>query len=298
MLANLPRDDRKPIPPDGSGLLQAGTNTPTANLTVGVIGRCRRRRANSTASLRVQQRLAPINPVVKSSPCHTKALQASAPNLAERLAAVRERIARAAGKVGRDPGSLLLLAVTKVFPAAVIREAYALGLREFGENYVQEFEEKAPDLRSLAGARFHLIGHLQSNKSKKAAELFEVIQTVDSTKVARRLNETGRPLDVMLEVKLSGEQAKSGAAPEELPELIAGVRACPNLRLLGLMTMPPWSDDPENSREYFRRLCRLAEQHGLPQLSMGMSHDLEVAIEEGATCVRVGTALFGKRRKP
>jgi pyridoxal phosphate enzyme (YggS family) len=184
-----------------------------------------------------------------------------------------------------------------VFPAAVIREAYALGLREFGENYVQEFEEKAPDLRSLAGARFHLIGHLQSNKSKKAAELFEVIQTVDSTKLARRLNETGRPLDVMLEVKLSGEQAKSGAAPEELPELIAGVRACPNLRLLGLMTMPPWSDEPENSRDYFRRLCGLAKQHGLPQLSMGMSHDLEVAIEEGATCVRVGTALFGKRRK-
>jgi pyridoxal phosphate enzyme (YggS family) len=213
------------------------------------------------------------------------------------LAAVRERIARAAGKTGRDPASILLLAVTKVFSAAIVREAYALGLREFGENYVQEFEEKAPEVRGLAGARFHLIGHLQSNKSKRAAELFEVIQTVDSTKLARRLNETGRPLDVMLEVKLSGEQAKSGAAPEELPELIAGVRSCANLRLLGLMTMPPWSDEPENSRDYFRRLRGLAEQHGLPQLSMGMSHDLEVAIEEGATCVRVGTALFGKRRK-
>jgi pyridoxal phosphate enzyme (YggS family) len=199
--------------------------------------------------------------------------------------------------VGRDPGSILLLAVTKVFPPAVIRSAYALGLREFGENYVQEFEEKALEVRGLAGARFHLIGHLQSNKSKKAAELFEVIQTVDSTKLARRLNETGPTLDVMLEVKLSVEQSKSGAVPEELPELIAGVRSCSNLHLLGLMTMPPWSDDPENSRGYFRRLRGLAERHGLPQLSMGMSHDLEVAIEEGATCVRVGTALFGKRRK-
>ena len=213
------------------------------------------------------------------------------------MAAVRERIARAAGKAGRDPGSILLLAVTKVFSAAVIREAYALGLREFGENYVQEFEEKAPEVRELPGARFHLIGHLQSNKSKKAAELFEVIQTVDSARLAHRLNETGPTLDVMLEVKLSAEQAKSGAAPEELPELIASVRSCPNLRLLGLMTMPPWSDDPESSRDYFRRLRGLAEQHGLTQLSMGMSHDLEVAIEEGATCVRVGTALFGKRRK-
>jgi hypothetical protein len=217
--------------------------------------------------------------------------------LAERLAAVRERIARAAGSAGRDPGSILLLAVTKVFSAAVIQEAYALGLREFGENYVQEFEEKAPEVRELPGARFHLIGHLQSNKSKKAAELFEVIQTVDSARLARRLSETGSTLDVMLEVKLSGEQAKSGAAPEELPELIASVRSCPNLHLLGLMTMPPWSDDPERSRDYFRRLRGLAEQHGLTQLSMGMSHDLEVAIEEGATCVRVGTALFGKRRK-
>jgi pyridoxal phosphate enzyme (YggS family) len=125
------------------------------------------------------------------------------------LAAVRERIARAAGKAGRDPGSILLLAVTKVFSAAVIREAYALGLREFGENYVQEFEEKAPEVRELPGARFHLIGHLQSNKSKKAAELFEVIQTVDSARLAHRLNETGPTLDVMLEVKLSAEQAKS-----------------------------------------------------------------------------------------
>ena len=217
--------------------------------------------------------------------------------LEQRLAAVRQRIERAAARAHRDPAEILLLAVTKVFPASVIQEAYDVGLREFGENYVQEFEGKAPAVASLAGARFHLIGHLQSNKSKRAAELFHAIQTVDSPKLARRLNETGRPLDVMLEVKLSEEEAKSGADPAELPALIAAVRECPNLRLLGLMTMPPWSDDPEASRPYFRRLRELAEQHGLRGLSMGMSHDLETAIQEGSTCVRVGTALFGKRQK-
>ncbi len=128
--------------------------------------------------------------------------------------------------------------------------------------------------------------------------MFQCIQTVDSPKLARRLDETGEVLDVLLEVKLSPEQAKAGAAPDELPDLIAAVRQCPNLRLLGLMTMPPWSDDQEQSRPYFRRLHELAVQHGLQHLSMGMSHDLEAAIEEGATIVRVGTALFGKRKKP
>lgn len=216
----------------------------------------------------------------------------------ERLLAVQTRIQRAAEKAGRDPGDILLLAVTKVFPASVIHEAYAEGLRDFGENYVQEFEGKAPEVASLEGARFHLIGHLQSNKSKKAAELFQVIQTVDSPKLARRLNETGRPLDVMFEVKLSEEQSKEGAAPEELPSLIAAVRECGNLNLKGLMTMPPWSDDPEAARPYFRRLRELAEKHSLTGLSMGMSHDIETAVEEGSTCVRVGTALFGKRKKP
>jgi len=217
--------------------------------------------------------------------------------LGDRLRTVRERMARAAGRARRDPAGILLLAVTKVFPAEIVRAAYDLGLRDFGENYVQEFEGKAPQLTDLIDARYHLIGHLQSNKSKKAAELFHVVQTVDSPKLARRLNESPRALDVMLEVKLSPEDAKSGAAPEELPDLIASVRECPNLRLLGLMTMPPWSDDPEASRAYFRCLRELAEGHGLRQLSMGMSHDLETAIEEGSTCVRVGTALFGKRKK-
>lgn len=218
--------------------------------------------------------------------------------LEQRLAEVRLRIMRAAERARRDPAQISLLAVTKVFPAQVIRDAYALGLREFGENYVQEFEGKLSDVSDLAGARFHLIGHLQTNKSRRAAEIFDTIQTVDTPKLARRLNEAGKALDIMLEVKLSSEQAKAGAAPEELADLIAAVRECANLRLLGLMTMPPWSDDPEQSRPYFRRLRELAGQHGLPQVSMGMSHDLEAAIEEGATMVRVGTALFGKRRKP
>jgi pyridoxal phosphate enzyme (YggS family) len=207
-------------------------------------------------------------------------------------------MARAAERARRDPAGILLLAVTKIFPAAAIREAYELGLRDFGENYVQEFEGKAPAVADLEGARFHLIGHLQSNKARKAAELFHAVQTIDTAKLARRLNEAGRALDVMIEVKLSTEEAKHGAAPAELAELIAGVRECANLRLLGLMTMPPWSEDPEAPRGYFRRLRELAEEHGLAQLSMGMSHDLETAIEEGSTCVRVGTALFGKRGKP
>ena len=218
--------------------------------------------------------------------------------LAQRLEQVRARMARAADRVRRDPAGITLLAVTKIFPASAIQEGYALGLREFGENYVQEFEGKAPEVAGLEGARFHLIGHLQSNKSAKASELFQVVQTVDSAKLARRLDAAGKPLDVMIEVKLSEEDAKSGVDPGALPELVAAIRACPNLRLLGLMTMPPWSEDPEAPRPVFRRLRELGEELGLSQLSMGMSNDLETAIEEGSTCVRVGTALFGKRRKP
>jgi pyridoxal phosphate enzyme (YggS family) len=218
--------------------------------------------------------------------------------LQQRLDDVKTRIARAAEDAKRDPAEITLVAVTKVFPSSVIREAYDLGLREFGENYVQEFEGKFPDVCDLADARFHLIGHLQSNKAKRAGEIFECIQTVDSAKVAERLDAQGAGLDVMLEVKLSPEQAKSGASPEQLPDLIDAVRECPNLQLLGLMTMPPWSENAEESRPYFRKLRELAQFHELPELSMGMSHDLEVAIEEGATHVRVGTALFGKRKKP
>lgn len=198
--------------------------------------------------------------------------------------------------MGRRREEITLVAVSKVFPAQAIREAYALGLRDFGENYVQEFESKRPELMDLPGARFHLIGHLQSNKSRRAAELFDVIQTVDSQKLAKRLNEVGKPLEVMIEVKLSPEQTKSGVVEKDLPALVEAVRGCSNLRLIGLMTMPPWSEDPEASRPYFRRLRELAVAAGVSGLSMGMSHDFETAIEEGATHIRVGTAIFGSRR--
>ena len=216
--------------------------------------------------------------------------------LEERLEAVESRLALALQRAGRRREEVTLLAVTKVFPAAAIVDAYALGLREFGENYVQEFETKYPEVSGLAGARFHLIGHLQSNKSRRAAEIFQVIQTVDSQKLARRLNEAAvSPLEVMIEVKLSGEQSKAGCDPESIGEVADAIGACGNLKLRGLMTMPPWSDDPEVARPYFRRLKQLADQHGLAELSMGMSHDFEAAVEEGSTCIRVGTALFGRR---
>jgi pyridoxal phosphate enzyme (YggS family) len=217
--------------------------------------------------------------------------------LRERLQAVEERIARAADRAGRKREEITLIAVTKLFPARVIRETYALGLRHFGENYVQEFETKFPEVSDLEGAEFHLIGHLQSNKAKRAAELFQVIETIDSAKLARRLEGAGKTLEVMLEVRLSEEASKSGAEPAEVAGLIAAVQDCGHLRLTGLMTMPPWSEDAEQSRPFFQRLRQLAEEYGLPHLSMGMSHDLEVAIEEGATHIRIGTALFGPRKE-
>jgi pyridoxal phosphate enzyme (YggS family) len=217
--------------------------------------------------------------------------------LPDSLQIVEERIQRACTRSGRRREEITLVAVTKVFPAEVILKGYELGLRHFGENYVQEFAGKAPTVGHLTDATFHLIGHLQSNKSLKAAELFQVVETVDSPKLARRLNESGRKLDVMIEVKLSPEETKHGASPGDVPPLAGAIAECTNLRLLGLMTMPPWSDDPEPSRPYFRCLRELAERNGLSALSMGMSHDFEVAIEEGATHIRVGTALFGRRKK-
>jgi PLP dependent protein len=217
--------------------------------------------------------------------------------LRERLEQVEQRIQDAARRAGRARSEITLIAVTKKFPAEVIRDAYTLGLRHFGENYVQEFEAKHPAVADLKDAVFHLIGHLQSNKTRVAADLFQVIETVDSEKLARRLDQVGCPLEVMIEVKLSHEESKAGASPESLSALIEAIRSCANLRLTGLMTMPPWSDDPEVTRPYFRRLSALAREHGLSKLSMGMSHDLEAAIEEGSTHVRVGTALFGPRRK-
>jgi pyridoxal phosphate enzyme (YggS family) len=217
--------------------------------------------------------------------------------IGERLFEVERRIVDACARAGRRREEVTLLAVTKVFPAEAILSAYELGMREFGENYVQEFEGKAAAVRALTGARFHLIGHLQSNKSRKAGELFDVVQTVDSEKLGRRLDELGRSMEVMIEVKLSEEESKYGCAVEDLPALVEALRGMRNLRLTGLMTMPPWTDQAEESRPYFRRLRELALAHGLQGLSMGMSHDLEVAIEEGSTMVRVGTALFGSRKR-
>jgi pyridoxal phosphate enzyme (YggS family) len=221
--------------------------------------------------------------------------------LRERLEQVEERIHRAVARAGRQRSDVTLVAVTKKFPAEVICEAHSLGLRCFGENYVQEFEAKHAKVAKLSGAQFHLIGHLQSNKSRVAAGLFHTIETVDSVKLARRLDEAAASasvtLETMLEVKLSPEESKAGAAPGELTALIAAVRVCRHLRLTGLMTMPPWNDDPEQTRPYFRRLAELARAHGLKKLSMGMSHDFEAAIEEGATHIRVGRGLFGPRPK-
>ena len=215
--------------------------------------------------------------------------------LNERLEALEQRIAAAAERAGRRREEITLVAISKVHPASAIQAAYALGLRHFGENYIQEFEGKSAQVAGLVGARFHFMGHLQSNKARRAAELFQVIQTVDSQKTARRINDVGKEIEVMFEVKLSSETAKSGVEPAALPALVEAVRGCPSLRLTGLMTMPPWSDDPEESRPYFQKLRGLAEAHGLRCLSMGMSQDFEVAIEEGATHLRVGTALFGSR---
>lgn len=202
------------------------------------------------------------------------------------------------------------MAVSKTFSPECIREAYAAGIRVFGENRVQEFVGKADALRDLGDAEWHLIGHLQTNKAAKAAELFNAVDSVDSVKLAEKLNaaaqKTGKTLPVLIEINVGGEEAKSGIAvgSGELDELLLGAPKCKNLAIRGLMTVPPYTDDPEGARPYFQRLREIrhwiAARH-LPavvmdELSMGMSHDFEVAIEEGATCVRVGTAIFGERR--
>ena len=205
-------------------------------------------------------------------------------------------------KAGRRRSDIKLVAVTKKFSSAVIQEAYQAGLREFGENYVQEFAAKRPEIGVLPEAGYHLIGHLQSNKARIAVELFDVIHTVDSPKLLERLNdmarEQGKQLELLLEIKLSNESSKTGARPEEIAAMLESAAKCRHVRVSGLMTMPPWSEDAELSRPYFRRLAGFARQYSLPELSMGMSNDFEVAIEEGATIVRVGTALFGARPKP
>ena len=229
-------------------------------------------------------------------------------SILENVSAVRERIAAAARRAGRRPDEVTLMAVSKTFPPEAVREAYAAGLRVFGESRVQEFAGKAAALADLQEARWHMIGHLQTNKAAKAAELFTAVDSVDSLRLAEKLNaaarDLGKKLSVLLEINVGGEAAKSGISPDS-PELDALVQAAPelgHLELRGLMTVPPYAENPEDARPYFRELRNLRDRistRGLPleTLSMGMSHDFEVAIEEGSTCVRVGTAIFGEREK-
>jgi len=232
-------------------------------------------------------------------------------SVAENIAHVREQIAAAARRAGRSPDSVTLMAVSKTFPAESIQEAYAAGARVFGENRVQEFAGKLPAVRDFPSAAFHLIGHLQSNKAAKAAELFHAVDSVDSVKLAEKLNSAaltlGKKLSVLLEVNVGGEAAKSGMSPGSA-EILAILEAAPRLASLeirGLMTIPPFTEDPEGARPHFRQLRELRDRlvaRKLPQvhlieLSMGMSHDFAVAIEEGSTFVRLGTAIFGVRTK-
>ena len=215
---------------------------------------------------------------------------------------MEDRIRNALERCGRNRSEITLVAVSKKFSAESIRKAYRAGLRDFGENYVQEFADKQPFLQDLPDARFHLIGHLQSNKSRLACNLFQVVQTVDSPKLLQRLNSAAQEketsVDIMFEIKLGNEESKSGASPGDIPQLLTEAAHCPYLNLWGLMTIPPWSENPETSRPYFQQLRQLARQYHLANLSMGMSADFEIAIEEGSTMIRVGTALFGPRPKP
>jgi pyridoxal phosphate enzyme (YggS family) len=232
-------------------------------------------------------------------------------SIAENIARVQERIAAAAQRAGRNPDEITLMGVSKTFPVESIREAYAAGLRVFGENRVQEFAGKADALRDLSDAEWHLIGHLQTNKAAKAAELFDAVDSVDSVRMAEKLNafaeSSGKTLSVLIEINVGGEQAKSGIAPaaHELEQILQGAPQWGNLKIHGLMAVPPYTEDPEGSRAYFRQLRQIRDRIavralpkiGMAVLSMGMSHDFEVAIEEGASCVRVGTAIFGVRAK-
>lgn len=225
--------------------------------------------------------------------------------IAEELANVQARIAATATASGREPSELKLIAVSKTQPASAVREAYAAGQRDFGENYVQELLQKAEELRDLPHLRWHLIGHLQRNKAKQVASLISLLHTVDSLELGRELNKRlaagvpERVLPVLVEVSIAGEEQKHGVAPEALSELLEGIRALPQLELRGLMCVPPFTEDPAEARRHFDALAALRERHGgatlLPELSMGMSHDLEHAVAAGATLVRVGTAIFGAR---
>ncbi len=224
--------------------------------------------------------------------------------IAENLARVRAEIAAACQAAGRAESDVTLIAVSKVHPAERLLEAYAAGQRVFGENRVQEMQAKADLVRGLEGAEFHLIGPLQNNKTAKAAELFDAVDTIAEVKTAQRLSTAalalGKLLPVLIEVKLSHEESKHGVSPAELPSLLTTIAGLEGLQVRGLMTVPPWDEEEETARPYFRQLRELrdglqGEFSLLRELSMGMSNDFRVAIEEGSTAVRVGTAIFGAR---
>jgi pyridoxal phosphate enzyme (YggS family) len=231
-------------------------------------------------------------------------------SIAANVASIQERMAAAARRSGRDLSDVGLMAVSKTQSPERIREAYAAGLRLFGENRVQEFSGKIDALRDLHAAEWHMIGHLQTNKAAKTVELFRSVDSVDSLKLAEKLDAAARTLDrkleVLIEINGGGEAAKNGVAPDSpaLEELLLAAPRLEALAFRGLMTVPPFADDSEGARPYFRKLRQLRDTiaaRKLPavamdQLSMGMSHDFEVAIEEGSTCVRVGTAIFGERK--
>jgi PLP dependent protein len=234
-------------------------------------------------------------------------------SIAYRLADVRGRLDAAARSAGRDPSSVRLVAVSKTFPIESVREAFEAGARDFGENRVQEALQKVElALQKIEGSadhsiRWHLLGHLQTNKARKAAPAFAVIQSVDSVELIQKLDQaaadTGHTPELLIQVDLAGEATKYGAKPAEVPQLFEAAAACRAARVVGLMTLPPYPETPEDSRPWFRQLRDLRDQwqaSGVPasmlrELSMGMSGDFEVAIHEGATTVRVGTAIFGSR---
>jgi pyridoxal phosphate enzyme (YggS family) len=229
-------------------------------------------------------------------------------SLSTRLNLIRRRIDAACERAGRDHNDIKLIAVSKTHPAETIREAIGAGCAIFGENKVQEAEGKILEI-GRDSAEWHLIGHLQSNKARKAVQLFDVIHSLDSIELAERLEriciEDGRDkLPVLIQVDLAGEETKSGINESDLPEMVTYLKSCERMRLIGLMVLPPFFDDPETTRPYFVRLREIRNRLSAEgafgevrgELSMGMSHDFEVAIEEGATMVRVGTAIFGERQ--
>lgn len=229
-------------------------------------------------------------------------MTAAAGSIAERAAAVRERIARACARAGRDPASVRLIAVSKTFGPEAVAEALVAGIREFGENRVQEALAKIPAVAELAAQRglpaptWHLVGHLQTNKARAAAGAFAILHGIDSTRLLQALDRAAAASTrVLLEVNVAGEPTKFGFAPEDVAGAVALAQTLPHIEVAGLMTVAPRAEDPEAVRPVFRGLAELARQLGLPELSMGMTEDFEVAIEEGATMVRIGRAIFGER---